>query len=177
MQGFVCRMKPRRGQRFNNINPDDVFLADVQRPLDSVTSSSGGEPLPFEEHRQLCNAVLDGSVDVLRSLLVDHGLDVNARSSTGQTAGHQVTSTANYLTSLSIHVSDSRQPTRAGGGTKRMKQKAGIKTDVGYVCSTCIYIDTDRAQRPKQLRQPNPTPLNPTPAVHATYVHCQGPKM
>ena len=82
-------MKPRRDQRFNN-NPDDVFLADVQRPLDPTATISRRAPLPFEEHRRLCNAVLDGRVDVLRSLLVDHGLDVNARSSTGQTAGHQV---------------------------------------------------------------------------------------
>lgn len=84
-------MELRRDQRFNN-NPDDVFLADVQRPQDPTTKISRRAPLPFEEHRQLCNAVIDGRVDVLRSLLVDHGLDVNARDSTGKTAGHQVIS-------------------------------------------------------------------------------------
>lgn len=85
LKARFCRMKPR----FNK-NPDDVFLADVQRPLDPITTSSRRVPFPFEEHRRLCNAVIDGRVEVLRSLLVDHGLDVNARSSTGQTAGHQV---------------------------------------------------------------------------------------
>lgn len=75
-------------------NPDDVFYADVQRPLgdDAIATASNLRPsaFPFEDHRRLCNAVLDSKADVLRSLLVDSELDANARSSTGATAGHQV---------------------------------------------------------------------------------------
>ncbi|CAM9303310.1 unnamed protein product [Ectocarpus fasciculatus] len=68
-------------------NPDDVFCTNVQRPVDVAHPVP---PVPcFEEHRRLCNAVLDGRVDVLRSLLVDDELDVNARSKTGNTAGHE----------------------------------------------------------------------------------------
>lgn len=98
LQGFtlVCRMmgKPRSLN-----NPDDVFYAEVQRPLDDVitnnSSSCRNRPssypyLLFEDHRRLCNAVIDGRADMLRSLLVDSELDANARSSTGATAGHQV---------------------------------------------------------------------------------------
>lgn len=83
----------RRKPRSLN-HPDDVFFADVQRPLDgdAIATASNLRPSPFlfEDHRRLCNAVLDSKVDVLRSLLVDSGLDANARSSTGATAGHQV---------------------------------------------------------------------------------------
>lgn len=74
-------------------NPDDVFYADVQRPLDDTIGTARNlrpSPFLFEDHRRLCNAVLDGKVDVLRSLLVESELDANARSSTGATAGHQV---------------------------------------------------------------------------------------
>lgn len=69
-------------------NPDDVFCTNVQRPVDVAHPVAPVSCL--EEHRRLCNAVLDGRVDVLRSLLVDGELDVNARSKTGNTAGHEV---------------------------------------------------------------------------------------
>lgn len=69
-------------------NPDDVFCTNIQRPVDVAHPVA---PVScFEEHRRLCNVILDGRVDVLRSLLVDGELDVNARSKTGNTAGHEV---------------------------------------------------------------------------------------
>lgn len=114
-KNHFCRMKPRRDhQRFDN-NPDDVFLADVQRPLDPTTTISRRAPLPFEEHRRLCNAVIDGTVDVLRSLLVDHGLDVNARSSTGQTPGHQVNERIHPSHDRSLVGRQTRNPSTDGG--------------------------------------------------------------
>lgn len=88
-----------RGTRFES-NPDDVFHVEVQRPPDGnhVIIDGDGEQQPprsfsaeeEESFRRLHCAVIDGKLDTLRRLLVQGNLDVNSRSSTGNTAGHEV---------------------------------------------------------------------------------------
>lgn len=89
--------KPR-SRRFVS-NPDDVFFADVRRPVEPIARVHNSQK--FSEYRLLCNAVIDENVELLRTLLVDRGLDPNIRSSTGDTAGHQVrrSDEAAYLSS------------------------------------------------------------------------------
>lgn len=91
--------KGSRGTRFES-NPDDVFHIEVQRPADSnhvIIDGDHGEqqqPRSFsaaeESYRRLHCAVIDGKLDTLRRLLIQSNIDVNSRSSTGNTAGHEV---------------------------------------------------------------------------------------
>lgn len=69
----------------------DVFRAEVQRPADP--NSAARRPptsVEWESNRQLNAAVIDGHLDQLRILLVEKGLDPNARDEHGNTVGHQV---------------------------------------------------------------------------------------
>lgn len=88
-----------RGTRFES-NPDDVFHVEVRRPANGnhvIIDGDHGEqqqPRSFsaaeESYRRLHCAVIDGKLDTLRRLLIQSNIDVNSRSSTGNTAGHEV---------------------------------------------------------------------------------------
>ena len=86
-----------RMTRFES-NPDDVFHVEVQRPPDGnhviIDGDGDRQPRSFlaaeESYRRLHCTVIDGKLDTLRKLLVQSNVDVNSRSSTGNTAGHEV---------------------------------------------------------------------------------------
>lgn len=90
----TCDLMTANQMRRFTSHPDDVFHADVKRPDDRRP-----RPMSFEEesHRRLCAAVIDGKTDVLRSLLAEEGLNVNARNNKGETPGHQVSTTKYFF--------------------------------------------------------------------------------
>eukprot|EP00904_Undaria_pinnatifida_P007630 jgi/Undpi1/3998/HiC_scaffold_16.g07366.m1 len=109
MRGIASSSSQGRQTRFES-SPDDVFHVEVQRPPDGThVIIAGDKTRPFsaaeESYRRLHCAVIDGKLDSLRKLLVQSNVDVNSRSSTGNTVGHEaaIEGRANLMSLLIGH--------------------------------------------------------------------------